>query len=215
MLSSNRRILILSSLVLVSVAYSTSLAGRCTPRTLQENFDFYDVVFSGTVEVAKEAPEEYGQTFESGDESGEEWLIPAIEVRLKVDEIWKGNAEDHITLYTTDTSPSPSRPYIHPSGYPFETSSKYLVFARYSKSQIQEDQEDAESNKESELHLRTGWCAGNMVLGANFRGRPFLIDVTSEDGLLSQLSEFKSKSDETDENDSEETDLKDEKAHPP
>ena len=211
MLRRPRRVLALSILLFISVAYSTSLAGRCAPRTLQENFDSHEVVFSGTVEEKNEAPEEYGQTFESVERS---WVTPAIEVRFKVDKIWKGNTNDHVTLYTTDPSPSTSRPYVHPSGYPFESNSKYLVFASYTKSRIKEDNDDAEPSNNDELHLRTSWCAGNMVLGDKFIARPFLVDLESEDDLLSQLSEFKSKSDVADKNDGEEAVDEKERANP-
>ncbi len=88
------------------------------------------------------------------------------------------------------------------------------MFASYTESRIKEDSDDAKPSNNDELHLRTSWCAGNMVLGDKFIARPFLVDLESEDDLSSQLTEFKSKSDEADKNDGEEAEDEEEKANP-
>lgn len=189
------------------------MSGRCLDRTLQEIFDSHDVVFSGTVEEKKEASDKYAETRESF-ENGEEWVIPAMEVSFKVDDNWKGNTEDHVTVYTLDPSLSQSGIWISHTKYPFESGVKYLVFARYRKSQNHEDIEDAELSRDGEMYLKTGYCSGNMPLGSNFLARPFLVDLESQEDLFNQLTKFKTNSDDADENGSQATDNTYEKSKP-
>ena len=205
MLSSTKRILTSACLLAVCVVYCASLSGRCLDRTLQENFDSHDVVFSGTVVEKKEASEKYAKTYESG--NGEEWVIPAMEVSFEVDDNWKGTTEGHITVYTLDPLHPQSDIWVSHTRYPFESGVKYLVFAKYRKSQDHEDIEDAKLSRDGEKYLKTGYCSGNMVLDSNFLVRAFLVDVESQEDLINQLSKFKKKTDDAAaESDSEATD---------
>ena len=212
MLSSIKRVLASTCFLAVCVVCCASLSGRCIDRTLQENFESHDVVFSGTVVEKKDASEIYAKTYKSG--NGEEWVVPAMEVSFEVDDNWKGTTEGNLTVYTLDPLHPQSDIWVSHTRYPFESGVKYLVFARYRKSQDHEDIEDAELSRDGEMYLKTGYCSGNMPLGSNFLARPFLVDLESQEDLINQLTKFKTKSDDADENGSEATDNTDEKSEP-
>ena len=128
---------------------SCALATSCIELPVEEHFERSDVVFTGTVESLKDAPEAYNIKW-NRPELNEKWEKPSLQAKLRVETAWKGKLDKEVLIYTGDPKKSTS-------GYPFEENSRYVIFASFRKTE--------EDSEQSELHLRTSWCAGNILLG--------------------------------------------------
>ena len=128
---------------LIVAAYAT---GRCWQTPITVHFEKSDAVFTATVESVKDAPDEY--TWRQRTEDGELREIPHFEVRLKVEDVWKGELDEEVLVYTNR---------VTSLSYPFEVKRRYVVFARFNAQE--------HYSKETEEHLKTDWCSGNIGLG--------------------------------------------------
>lgn len=116
---------------------------------MEEHFKSSDVVFLGKVESISDAPEAYNIIWEDP-EDNEILETPSTEVQLKVENVWKGKLDKEVLIYTLHGS-------FGTASFPFEDASRYVVFAEFSRTE--------EHSKETEVHLRTGFCSGNIGLG--------------------------------------------------
>ena len=139
--------LLLACGALLFAAYSLALS--CIEFPVESHFERSDVVFAGSVASIKDAPEAYNSKWVRP-ERNEEWEIPSLEIKLEVEDVWKGTLDKEVLIYTSNTN-------FSSSGYPFEKNNRYVVFARF--------QETEESSEQTEVHLETSWCAGNILLG--------------------------------------------------
>lgn len=138
--------LLLTCVVLTLAVYSS---GRCRQAPVEENFEKSDAVFTATVESIQDAPDEYTMSWkETGDSY--EWVIPQYEVQLKVEDVWKGELDEEVLVYTNNGR-------VATESYPFKVKGRYVVFAHFN---VQEYY-----SEETKQHLRTDWCSGNVGLG--------------------------------------------------
>lgn len=137
--------LLLAIGLLIFAVYST---GRCMQAPLEENFEASDAVFTAKVESIQDAPEEYTVRWKRTEDS-EVWVIPQYEVQLNVEEVWKGDLDEQVLVYTNNGK-------VATDSYPFEVEGRYVVFARFN---VQEHY-----SEETEKHLTTDWCSGNIGL---------------------------------------------------
>ena len=137
--------LLLALGALIIAAYSS---GRCMQAPVEKNFEKSDAVFTATVESIKDAPEEYTMRWKETEESYE-WVVPQYEVQLKVENVWKGKVDEEVLVYTNNGR-------VATESYPFKIKGRYVVFARFN---VQENYPE-----ETEKHLRTVWCSGNIGL---------------------------------------------------
>ena len=138
-------LLVCGALVLAPCSFALS----CIVYPVEHQFNDSDVVFSGTVESISDAPETHNIRW-NRPEHDEEWEIPSLEVKLKVEDVWKGKLDKEVLVYTVDGR-------VDTGSYPFKVKGRYVVFASF--------WETDEDSKETEKHLRTSWCSGNIGLG--------------------------------------------------
>lgn len=131
-----------------AIVFAACSIGRCVQAPLEENFEASDVVFTATVESIKDAPDEYTMRWKETEDSYE-WVIPQYEVQFKVEGVWKGELDEEVLVYTNNGR-------VATESYPFKVKGRYVVFARFNL-------EDGYS-EETEKHLRTNWCSGNVGL---------------------------------------------------
>lgn len=148
----NNRIAVVAYIVLVCVTSGYTWACSCGSGSSHEvaiskRFNSTDVVFTGIVESIKEAPENYTEVWEFEDE--EDWVIPAVEVRINVEDGWKGKLEKQVAVYTMDHR-------SNNCGYDFKEKGRYTVFANFKKNSEQEESDDSNS------YLWTSWCHHNI-----------------------------------------------------
>lgn len=127
-----------------------SFAFKCVVYPVEHQFNDKDVVFTGTVESISDAPETYNIRWSSGEHDEEEREIPSHEVKLKVEDVWKGKLDKEVLVYTVYGP-------FSTGNYPFKVKGRYVVFANF--------RETDEDSKETEKYLRTSWCSGNIGLG--------------------------------------------------
>lgn len=163
------------------------MAHWCTKASTEEHFKSSEVVFTGKIESIRDAPEAYHIKWEESED--EVLTTPTTEDRFNVENVWKGKLDKEALVYT------PHRSYST-SSFPFEDASRYVVFAVFSKAE--------EHSEEAEVHLRTGFCSGNIGLGdgksdvdldellINTDWRD-LGDLGNETTLVERLEELRSK----------------------
>ena len=135
-------------LVCGALIFATNSFARCGQQPIEEHFERSDAVFTATVESIRDAPEEYTRRHRT--EDGEVWVIPQYEVQLKVEDVWKGELDDEVLVYTGNGP-------IHIYNYPFQVERRYVVFAHFNA--------QVHYFEETEKHIRTMWCSGNIGLG--------------------------------------------------
>lgn len=134
-----------------AMIFAACSSGRCMQAPLEENFEKSDAVFTATVESIKDAPEEYTMRWKETEDSYV-WVVPQYEVQLKVEDVWKGELDEEALVYTNNGR-------VATESYPFKVNGRYVVFARFN---VQEHY-----SEETEKHLRTMWCSGNIGLDEN------------------------------------------------
>lgn len=169
MLNTRDRTLAFCLLFLITVSVDNSLALSCVEYSLEENFDRRDNVFIGTVIQKRKAPEEFSQTISLGVDYPER-VVSALKVQFQVQDTWKGELDDRVTLYTLN-------PRESLWGYDFEVKGRYLVFGRIRKSK---DEEEAENDKPQ---IWTNWCSQNVDLDRRFMDSDEVEGITVEDML--------------------------------
>lgn len=147
-------LLVISCLLFVCIVVNSSLASSCVRHSLEENCERMDIIFTGTVVQKQDAPDEFSRTIFSGPDY-EESEIAAVQVKFSVGFEWKGDVEDHVTLYTL-------KPQESEWGYAFRDKGRYLVFARIEKSKDEVDSE------EDERQIWTNLCYQNVDLDGFF-----------------------------------------------
>ena len=135
-------------LVCAALIFATYSFARCGQQPIEEHFEKSDAVFTATVNSIEDAPEEYSRRQRTVD--GEVLEIPQFEVRFQVEDVWKGELDEEVLVYTGNGP-------IHIQNYPFQVKRRYVVFA-YFNAQVH-------YSEETEKHLRTMWCSGNIGLG--------------------------------------------------
>lgn len=170
---------------------------------MEEHFKRSDIVFLGKVESIGDAPEAFSIRGVNP-EDNEVWGIPSTEVQFKVENVWKGKVVEEVKVYTLHSCCSTT-------SFPFEDTSRYVVFAEFEKTE--------EDSKETEVHLRTGFCSGNVGLGdgksdvdldgllINTDWRD-LGDLGNETTLVERLEDLKLKLKDADNTEEAEEDLK-------
>ncbi|MCY3884088.1 MAG: hypothetical protein OXG24_04145 [Gammaproteobacteria bacterium] len=203
------RPLTVSLVLLIGMAASSSVAVTCHDYSLKENFDRMDVVFTGTMKEKQNASKRDSQKIDWGPAFSEP-VVPVLKIRFKVHEEWKGELGKHASVYTVN-------PRKSSFGYDFKENQKYVVFARFNKSE-----NIGEGRQDSGKLMWTSWCSHNLELGSASRKRkqssdrlraflvemkptghsyeeknPFLRGVDDNKELFRQLSELKSGAEST------------------
>ena len=129
-----------------------SIALDCRDTLLEQYFERTDIVYTGTVKSAKDAPGTYrtSSSWKVG-KNGKAKEATLLEVQFNVEHVWKGKLTDEVQIYT----PHPNSDVL--ATYPFEVESRYVVFADF-----REAEEDSDQAKK---YLITSWCSGNVSLG--------------------------------------------------
>lgn len=135
-------------LVFGALIFATYSFARCVQFPIEEHFEKSDAVFTATVASIEDAPEEYTVRQKSTEHS-DVLVVPQYEVQLNVEDVWKGDLDEQVLVYTNNGR-------VATNSYPFEVKGRYVVFARFN---VQENY-----SEETEKHLRTSWCSGNIGL---------------------------------------------------
>lgn len=203
----NRRTTAISISLLIGIFAGATLAVECVDYSLEENFDRMDVVFTGTVRDRKNASQRDSLRVNWGSEISVN-SVPAVQLRFKVHEVWKGRLNKTVSLYTINSKKNSF-------GYDFKDNGKYVVFAHFNRPQ--------DSDVVSTEVIWTSRCSQNLELGSESRRRkqssdrlraflieidpsreifevknPFLRGVDDNNELFRQLGQLKSKTEHTD-----------------